>query len=61
LYKNREETAIYKRRNNTQNNKKHRIHKIESKTYKTRQQTKKNTEKNISLVISFEWVDDRVS
>jgi hypothetical protein len=31
LYKNRQETDMYKRRNNTKNNTKHRIHKIENK------------------------------
>jgi hypothetical protein len=34
MYKNRKETAIYKRRNNTQTTQKHRIHKIEKKLTK---------------------------
>jgi hypothetical protein len=35
MYRNRKETAIYKRRNNIQNNKKkHRIHKMENKNTK---------------------------
>jgi hypothetical protein len=34
LYKNRKETAIYERRNNTENNTKHRTHKIENKRKK---------------------------
>jgi len=42
LYKNRKEAAIYRRRNNTQNNTKHRIHKIENKDAKQGNRHKKN-------------------
>jgi len=38
LYKNRKETAIYRRGNNTQNSTKHRIHKIDN-IYKTGKKT----------------------
>jgi hypothetical protein len=42
LYKNRKETAIYKRGNITQNNTKAQIHKIENKRTKQENNHKKN-------------------
>ena len=48
LYKNRKETAIYKGRNNTQQNTKHRIHKIENKPTTQEHEHKKNNKKHKS-------------
>jgi len=52
LWKCRKETAIYKRRNNTQSNTKTQNTQYRKQTYKTRKQRKKNIKKNISRIIS---------
>jgi hypothetical protein len=48
LHKNRKETAIYKRRNNTQNTTKTQNTKNRKQRYETRKQTQKNIKKHKS-------------
>ena len=50
LYKDRKETAVYKRRYNTPNNTKDRIHKIQNQHTKQENKHKKNIE-NLSQVM----------
>jgi hypothetical protein len=42
LYRNRKETAVYRRRNNTQKIQKHGVHKIENQHTKQENKHKKN-------------------